>query len=185
LPSGNDGVSQSRFHSLFVRNSNRLLLDPEKIDYRYPMDVCDLGYPDETFDMILSFAVLEHVQNPVKAVSEMHRVLKPNGHAIHRIVTRDHRSFSAVREFDPFSFRRHSNREWENISRKTFYQNRLLPVEWKHLFIESKHKILRYHIHKATRLAETDANQFHGYFHRFSLNELSEIDCTIFAEKQS
>ena len=76
--------AQRRFHSLLVRNSDRLFMDTDKIDSRCPMDVCSLAYPDAHFDIALSFAVLEHVRNPQRSISEMHHVIRPGGYAIHR-----------------------------------------------------------------------------------------------------
>jgi len=46
--------------------------------------VCDqerIPYDDETFDLVLSHDVLEHVDNPETSLSEIHRVLKPGGRA--------------------------------------------------------------------------------------------------------
>ncbi len=39
-------------------------------------DPFTLPFPDETFDLVLSGQMLEHCQNPFKAVAEMKRVLK-------------------------------------------------------------------------------------------------------------
>ncbi len=47
------------------------------IDYNY--DIHDLQFEDNGFDFIACKAVLEHVHDPVTAISEMHRVLKPGG----------------------------------------------------------------------------------------------------------
>jgi len=46
------------------------------------MDITDIRYPDDTFDVILCNHVLEHIPDDRKAMAEMHRVLKPGGWAI-------------------------------------------------------------------------------------------------------
>ena len=47
------------------------------IDYQY--DAHDMPFEDASFDIVVCNAVLEHVENPFKVVSELHRVLRPNG----------------------------------------------------------------------------------------------------------
>lgn len=52
--------------------------------YDYPsgtenMDITQIDYPDNTFDFILCSHVLEHISEDIKAMSELHRVLKPSG----------------------------------------------------------------------------------------------------------
>jgi len=65
----------------------RSLIDPrygEVMEISYPeVDCQNLPYEDNTFDAIFSDQVLEHVIDPVKAVNEALRVLKPNGVVIH------------------------------------------------------------------------------------------------------
>ena len=39
----------------------------------------DFPFPDNTFDHVVSFSVMEHVSYPEKVISEMLRVLKPSG----------------------------------------------------------------------------------------------------------
>jgi SAM-dependent methyltransferase len=46
------------------------------------MDITDIKYPNNTFDMIICNHVLEHIVDEQKALSEIKRVLKPNGQAI-------------------------------------------------------------------------------------------------------
>ena len=41
----------------------------------------ELPFPDESFDAVVSFDVLEHVQDPVAAIGEIERVLRPGGDA--------------------------------------------------------------------------------------------------------
>ena len=46
------------------------------------MDITNIKYPDNYFDVILCVHVLEHVIDDLKAMKELFRVLKPNGWAI-------------------------------------------------------------------------------------------------------
>jgi SAM-dependent methyltransferase len=46
------------------------------------MDITDIQYPKESFDIIYCSHVLEHVQEDVKAMVEFYRVLKSDGWAI-------------------------------------------------------------------------------------------------------
>lgn len=45
-------------------------------------DICDLPFPDASFDWILCNHVLEHIPNDTKAMQELYRVLKPGGKAL-------------------------------------------------------------------------------------------------------
>jgi hypothetical protein len=55
-------------------------LDPRRAMVR--MDIADLRYPDDSFDVVLCSHVLEHVTDDRRALSELYRVLKPGGWAI-------------------------------------------------------------------------------------------------------
>ena len=46
------------------------------------MDITDIQYPDNTFDLIYCSHVLEHIPNDRQAMRELYRVLKPNGFAL-------------------------------------------------------------------------------------------------------
>ncbi len=45
-------------------------------------DACHLKIPDHSFDMVISSECIEHVPNPKLALSEMARILKPQGFLI-------------------------------------------------------------------------------------------------------
>jgi ubiquinone/menaquinone biosynthesis C-methylase UbiE len=47
------------------------------IDFNY--DLHNLPFPDASFDFVVAEAILEHVEDPLKAISELHRVLRPGG----------------------------------------------------------------------------------------------------------
>lgn len=46
------------------------------------MDITDIQYRENTFDVVLCNHVLEHITDDTKAMKEIYRVLKPNGWAI-------------------------------------------------------------------------------------------------------
>lgn len=46
------------------------------------MDVHDIPFEDNTFNVVFCNHVMEHVDDDIKAMSEIHRVLKPGGWAI-------------------------------------------------------------------------------------------------------
>jgi SAM-dependent methyltransferase len=63
----------------------------DAVDPRTPFDgvrnedVCDLSYPDESFDLVLTSDTLEHVPDFRQAFHEIRRVLKPGGRHIFTI----------------------------------------------------------------------------------------------------
>ena len=56
----------------------------ELVEVEYPMvDMQALPYNDNSFDFVISDQVIEHLENPPKAIYESYRVLKKGGIAIH------------------------------------------------------------------------------------------------------
>lgn len=57
------------------------ILDPVP-DYKPDIvgDIHSLPFPDNSEEAIICLAVLEHVENPIKAASELFRTLKPGGY---------------------------------------------------------------------------------------------------------
>jgi SAM-dependent methyltransferase len=55
------------------------------ISAAYPeYNICNLNFPDETFDAVVSDQVLEHIEcYPNQAINECYRVLKPGGIMVH------------------------------------------------------------------------------------------------------
>jgi len=98
------------------------------------MDICKLSFEDSQFDFVFSSGVLEHAKHPESSVAEVMRVLKKGGTILNKVITKDHRSFSKHSGCHAFSFRQYAEKEWSEISLKKFYQNRLLPIEWKKAF---------------------------------------------------
>ncbi len=69
-----------RFEDL--KNLDYITADIESPLAKVKMDVHQIPFPDNTFDVIFCNHVLEHVADDLKACAEFNRVLKPNGWGI-------------------------------------------------------------------------------------------------------
>ena len=75
------------FHKIF-KNCNNISYDT--IDLNSPLaeikaDICDLPIKNDTYDYILCNHVLEHIDDDIKAMRELYRVLKKGGIGIFQI----------------------------------------------------------------------------------------------------
>ena len=76
-------------------------INPNMPGVKEKMDIQDIKYPDNTFDLIYCSHVLEHVPNDKKALEELYRVLKPNGKAIIQVPL--NRNFKETFEDESFN----------------------------------------------------------------------------------
>jgi SAM-dependent methyltransferase len=65
-----------------LKNIDYLSADLDSINAMVQMDITNIQYPDQSFDMIYCSHVLEHVPDDYKAISELYRVLRVGGQAI-------------------------------------------------------------------------------------------------------
>lgn len=175
--------AKSRFDEVFNNCLDKITINSDKISYFYPQDVCELPFQDNSYDVVLSFAVLEHVKEPERAVNEICRVLKPGGMTYNRIITADHRSFSEFKEFNEFSFRAYSELDWKAISSKKFYQNRVIPASWKCLFQKAGMEMEHFSVDRTIDLDDKMLNWFSNDFHGFSREELGAVNCEMVLNK--
>ncbi len=86
---------KARFDSA-VSFETGLSFNKERINYIHgiPFEETETIFEPESFDSIVSTAVLEHIYKPEKALVTMDRLLKPGGMMIHDIDFRDHDVFS-------------------------------------------------------------------------------------------
>jgi SAM-dependent methyltransferase len=71
------------------------------------MDITDIRYPDNTFSMIYCSHVLEHVPEDRAAISELHRVLQPDGDALLQVPIMAERTYEDPTIVDPEERKRH------------------------------------------------------------------------------
>lgn len=64
----------------YFKDSNYKTLDSAK-EYKPDVlgDICNIPVADESIDAVICWSVLEHVQDPAKAVKEIYRILKNEG----------------------------------------------------------------------------------------------------------
>ena len=56
-----------------------LSADKESCFEKVKMDITNIQYEDNTFDVVLCNHILENIENDGKAMREIYRVLKPGG----------------------------------------------------------------------------------------------------------
>ena len=93
-------VLLTKFQKLFADTTTIDLLMP-KVDVH--ADICHLPFSDASFDVIFASHVLEHVKADLQAMSEIRRVLKPDGLAVIEVPIT---SISAIeyKEPNPYEF---------------------------------------------------------------------------------
>lgn len=91
------------------------------------------GLADNTYDSIISFQVIEHIQDDALFLKEIHRVLKPGGIAL---LTTPNRSMSLSR--NPWHIREYLPQELANLAKRFFPQ-----VDMKG--ITGNKKVMEYH----------------------------------------
>ena len=111
----------------------------ERLRLKYPSGKFTSGhlpplpYPESSFDSIVSFQVIEHIEDDSLFLSEIHRVLRPHGVAL---ITTPNRPMSLSR--NPWHIREYTGSELASMAEKFFSH-----VEMKG--IAGNEKVMQYH----------------------------------------
>lgn len=105
-------------------------IDIEKRDIEFPFkigDMQDIPFKDNKFGVVTAIEVIEHVGDPVKAINEVHRILKDNG--IFVMTTPNNNWFFRIfwrvwentvgKEWHDTHLSATNKRQWINLIRKT------------------------------------------------------------------
>jgi len=130
-----------------------------KIQYLFGQGIEDFITPNNKFDLIISRAVLEHVQNPDKAFDNMDSFLKNGGKMLHKVDLRNHGIFSELSD-NPLYFLTINSRIWAlmskhsgspNRKRINYYEKKLKSLGYEYKIyvthILNKKEILPHKIH--------------------------------------
>lgn len=91
-------------------------------DRDHDVDLADLPMDDETYDQVICTQVIEHVREPDKMMSELHRVLRPGG-----TLWISAPLFYAEHGM-PHDYRRFTRSAWEQMAEKAGFEVR--SIEW-------------------------------------------------------
>lgn len=72
-------------------------------------DITSIPEPDSSFDAIMCIEVLEHLPDPLQAIKEFSRLIKPKGHLILTA------PFCSLTHFSPYHFSTGFNKYWYEI----------------------------------------------------------------------
>lgn len=86
-------------------------------------DLQTLNFPDETFDLVLSGEVLEHVPDPYGAHAEIYRVLRPGGRHVFTA------PYIAAASLDSVRARLDDNGEIKHLAEPEYHQDPVRPEE--------------------------------------------------------
>ena len=82
-------VTSTDFTEIGVQTTKALLKEANLPSNVIQADATNLKFEDNTFDLVYSFGVLHHIPNIDKALSEIKRVLKPDGQVMVMVYNKD------------------------------------------------------------------------------------------------
>ena len=82
-----------------------------------------LGLADNSYDVVISFQVIEHIKKDLTFLQEIHRVLKPGGRAL---ISTPNISMSLSR--NPWHIREYTSNELELLVKKVFSKVQMLGI---------------------------------------------------------
>jgi SAM-dependent methyltransferase len=91
-------------------------------------DGARLPFPDRAFDGLVSFQVIEHVQDPVAFTRELARVLKPGGKAVLTTPSRTYRLDPGQAPWNRFHLREYAAAEFCAVLRTAFATVEVLGI---------------------------------------------------------
>ena len=130
----------------------------------------EIPFSSEKFDFVYSYSVFEHLRYPEITVSEIQRVLKTGGVAIHSVDLKDHFNYSWMKDELTFNCLKYSEQTWNAmVWNRSNYVNRLRYSDWCRLFD-------KYGLIISDERLEEDEGLRNRYKNIPYLNKLSEKD---------
>lgn len=179
-PFATPGQVHERYETL-LRADN--ILAAAGISYKAPCNAASTGMAPESFDLITSNNVFEHVPSPalLELFLEAKRLLRPSGHVLHCINCGDHYAYSdpSITQLNYLSF---SQTEWGRWNNSIHYQNRLRPIDFLQMADQKGFQIesAEYTSHPGS-LEQLENMVIAPEFRHYPLKELASTSLTMIA----
>ncbi len=170
-----DGERKERAESVFVEKGRpESGFRKECIEYRVTPD--GLSHGDKEFDLLISRAVLEHVNKLDQTFTDMKNTLKPDGWSIHKVGLRSH-GLDRYRDLDfltwsPWLYNiMHSHKGYPNRYRVDVYKDELAKNQFQILKFESTGQspqenvdFIRPHLHESFKNVNDEDLGSYGFW---------------------
>jgi ubiquinone/menaquinone biosynthesis C-methylase UbiE len=171
--------------------------DIADIELQIPKDVLDksafkftlyngtkLPYANESFDLVWSHTVYEHLRHPSTTVAETWRVLRPGGIAVHWIDLRDH---FVLDNDNPnvFNMLQYKEDTWKRMTwNRSTYVNRLRYSQWINLHEASQFNVLHTEKEVSRAIGGEMAQGRLAYLNRYSNEDATTAQMLLVAQKR-
>ena len=156
------GVDVSEKAIVSARNQyGHLGIEFQKIDGK------TLPFDDETFDVVVSFQVIEHVVDYQDFIEEIKRVITPGGVIMFTTPNAPLRLFQGMKPWNPFHVREFNHKDLESLLNNFFKKVSVFGL----FAIEPLHSI---EVHRVARARENARKEAKKSLHRFCVRECIE-----------
>jgi 2-polyprenyl-3-methyl-5-hydroxy-6-metoxy-1,4-benzoquinol methylase len=90
------------------------------------MDCCHLAFPSSSFDTVVSFETLEHLENHDRFIIELKRILKDDGLLIISTPNKEYFSLYTKGKKNPYHFKEFTRKEFEEMIGDSFILEKML-----------------------------------------------------------
>lgn len=157
---------------------------PQGIEFKL-YDGSLLPYENETFDVLWSWSVFEHIRFPMTTVQETFRILKKGGIAIHAIDLIDHFNYSWKKDNLTFNCLRYSEKLWNLMTwNRSNYVNRLRLSDWENIFNEVGYDVVYFETTENKNIEELYLKNKIKYLSKYSLNDAKTMSVYFVLKKK-
>jgi SAM-dependent methyltransferase len=171
----------SKAETVFRVEGDKVVFNPEKIEYLYPHQSYDIPLPASSVNYVFSHSVFEHISDPEATIKALFQLLPSGGLTAHHFDLRDHTDFSKPLEFLKFDAASWKSRFDERSVH--MYTNRWRLPDFKAMFEKVGFRILKIEPTSKLPVTEDIRRSLHPDFQKYSLEDLSVLSAIIVAEK--